>query len=96
MELGTTIKNARKRAGLTQQELANKVGCALPYIGRIETNKRKPSLAMLEKIFDTLSLSFDDLTVRAETAKELKTIFMRLDQKETDRALQILKLVFLG
>ena len=51
---------------------------------------------MLEKIFDTLSLSFDDLTVRAETAKELKTIFMRLDQKETDRALQILKLVFLG
>ena len=94
MDIGAIIKTARKRRGLTQQELASLVECALPHIGRIETNKRKPSLDLLEKIFDTLSLSFDDLTVDAETAKELKTLFMRLDQKEVEKALQILKLVF--
>jgi len=43
-ERGQRLKAARKRAGLTQAELAEKVGVGRVSIARIETGTRKPSM----------------------------------------------------
>lgn len=47
---GDAIRNARKKAGLTQKELAQKTGLAEITIRQYENNKREPKIETLQKI----------------------------------------------
>ena len=51
-EIAMIVKLARKRAGLTQVELAEKVGTAQSVIARLESgnDSRTPSLSLLSRI----------------------------------------------
>ncbi len=53
--IGIRVKDARKRKGLTQKELASRIGVDYTYIGRIERGVQLPSLKMLSSISDVLS-----------------------------------------
>lgn len=57
--LGINIKKRRKQLGLTQQELADKLGISLNFMGKIEVAFSKPSLdtliSMAEKLDTTVS-----------------------------------------
>ncbi|GIM29863.1 hypothetical protein CPJCM30710_25290 [Clostridium polyendosporum] len=55
------IKETRKTVGITQQELAQKVGATREYISNIENNHKKPSLDLLERIALVLNTSIKDL-----------------------------------
>ena len=44
------IRKYRNEAGLTQEELADKVGISRAYMGYIEQGRNMPSLEVLEKI----------------------------------------------
>lgn len=44
------LREARKRAGLTQAELAARAGVPQSTIGRIETGARVPSTELLERL----------------------------------------------
>lgn len=57
-EIGRRIKRIRVERGLTQKELASKVGIDFTYIGKIERGEQLPSLKILLKIADALSLPF--------------------------------------
>lgn len=48
--IGQRIKNARKNAGLTQLELAEKTKLSRSYIGDIEKDRYNPSVSTLELI----------------------------------------------
>lgn len=61
MNYGDSIKNARKKAGLTQKELAEKAGLAEITIRQYETNKREPRSENLKKIAAALEIPVDDL-----------------------------------
>lgn len=50
LEPAYQIARLRILRGMTQQELAEKVGTQQPSIARIESGKRRASIAMLEKI----------------------------------------------
>lgn len=50
MGVAETLREARLRAGLTQEELAARSGVAQPNIGAYETGRRKPSAAMVRRI----------------------------------------------
>ena len=50
--IGIILKDARKEAGLTQQELAEKSGTTKTYISRIENNKSDIELGTLRKIIE--------------------------------------------
>lgn len=54
--LGARIKELRKRAELSQDQLAEKVGIDGKYLSRIEVGKRYPSLETLERIADALQV----------------------------------------
>ena len=47
MTTGQLIQRARKKAGLTQSELAEKIGASVVTIGQYERNKRQPRIEQL-------------------------------------------------
>ena len=59
--LGHRIARQRRAAGLTQAELAEKVGVQPETISRLETGKRRVSLEMLGLISESLSLELYEL-----------------------------------
>lgn len=62
MTLGENIKALRIKKGLTQKELASKLGIAINSVSRYETNERQPSFKMLENIASALETDISDLT----------------------------------
>ena len=50
--LAQTLKEERKRAGLTQEELADKIGTKKTYISRLENGKADIQLSTLFRIFE--------------------------------------------
>ncbi|WP_082921813.1 helix-turn-helix domain-containing protein [Lewinella sp. 4G2] len=52
LNLGSKIKTIRKRIGLTQEELAKRVGTTKNYISKLENNKSDIELLTLKKIVE--------------------------------------------
>lgn len=61
MSIGKNIKRIRKDKGLTQQELALKVGVSQPMIGQIERETKIPTMLLGKEIADVLNCSLEDL-----------------------------------
>ena len=60
-QLGRHIQKVRKANGLTQDQLAEKIGTSTPWIGHIETGREVPNVKMLEKIARALRVKVKDL-----------------------------------
>ncbi|MEN0005157.1 MAG: helix-turn-helix transcriptional regulator [Bacteroidota bacterium] len=52
IKIGMMVKEARKEAGMTQAELAEKSGTSKHYISRLENNKSDIELLTLKKIIE--------------------------------------------
>jgi transcriptional regulator with XRE-family HTH domain len=61
MNTGERIKQARKKAGITQKELGNLVGMSYQQIAQYEKGIRKPKLETLSKIAEALNVLSSDL-----------------------------------
>jgi transcriptional regulator with XRE-family HTH domain len=48
--LASAVIAARNRAGLTQQELARKMGTTQPVVARLESGRTRPSMRTLERL----------------------------------------------
>ena len=59
--LGQNIKKKRKEYNMTQQELADRLGLSLNFVGKIEVAFSKPSLDTLIDIAAALDSSVSDL-----------------------------------
>lgn len=57
--IGLRIKLAREEANITQEELANAVGCTAKHIGAIERGVKTPSLDTLITIANKIGASAD-------------------------------------
>jgi transcriptional regulator with XRE-family HTH domain len=60
-ERGHRIARARKRRGLTQQDLAERVGVNRVSIARLEAGTRSPSMSTARRIADALGESLEML-----------------------------------
>ena len=86
--LGTNIKEARKKAGLTQMELAKLTNLSRSYIGDIEKDRYNPSLATLKAIANALNQPLDSILTDNDvnnneptlTARDEKDIKKKLDE----------------
>lgn len=81
MSVGDHIKNARKSAGITQKELAEKCGAAEITIRQYESNKREPRNEQLMKIARILNVELYDLL--GYTAPEQKEHVQKARSQET-------------
>ncbi len=68
------IKKRRKSLGMTQQELADKVGCSKGTLNKIETGHRRPSRAMALRLAEILEIPYDlrESFLRALRATQLQ------------------------
>ena len=61
MKLGKKIRQARKNAGLTQQELANKIGVTQAMVSYYEKDIKKQTIEVTKRIASVLNVSLDEL-----------------------------------
>jgi len=50
MSIATTVREARRRAGLSQAALAERAGVPQSTVGRIESGARAPSVELVERL----------------------------------------------
>lgn len=60
-QLGKNISHQRNKMCMTQQELADRAGISLNFMGKIEVAFSKPSLDTLIKIAEELNVSVSEL-----------------------------------
>ena len=98
--VGSRIKSARKKAGLTQLQLAEKIFVSESYIAMIESDKRNPSTDVVGKIADVLNVSVDhllfgDLPQNEQTMfNQWKKLMNGRSVKEIESAHKLVKLFF--
>jgi|KBSSwiStaDraftv2_1062776.scaffolds.fasta_scaffold12228_2 HTH-type transcriptional regulator/antitoxin HipB len=68
-QLGTEVRDARKKQGLSQEGLAARAGVSRAWLARFETGHPAASLAPLFRVLGALDLSLD-LTARTVTEAE--------------------------
>lgn len=59
LDLGYKIRQARERLGITQQELASRIGTRQSNISRLEFGNYNFTVEMLRKIADALDMSLE-------------------------------------
>ena len=57
LRVGQRIRKQRKLMGMTQKDVAEKVGISLPFYGHIERGTRKASLETMVSIANALGVS---------------------------------------
>ncbi|HCB23324.1 hypothetical protein A3B42_03535 [Candidatus Daviesbacteria bacterium RIFCSPLOWO2_01_FULL_38_10] len=60
--LSERLKEVRKNKRMTQQELAEKAGLHLTYVGHLELGKYHPTVFVMWKIAKALGVSMSELT----------------------------------
>ena len=63
---GERIALLREKHGLTQEELAHKIGITRAALSHYETNRRKPDYETIEKFADLFRVSVDYLLGRTD------------------------------
>jgi len=80
MTLGQHISSLRKQKKLSQSELGKQAGTSGDLIGRYERDEVKPSIEVIMRIADALSVSIDylvgktDLEIDQDTLKRLRDV----------------------
>lgn len=59
--MSVDLKARRKELGLSQTEVAQKIGCGCAHYSNIEHNRKKASREVLNKLAKTLGLRYEDL-----------------------------------
>jgi len=59
--LGSCMRDARNKRGLTQQQLSNKADVSIRHIANIEKGVKNPSFVILHALVTCLGVSPDDL-----------------------------------
>lgn len=59
--IGKRIKRLRRKADLTQEQLAEQINVSTTHVGLVETGKRRMSLKTLQKVASVLKVKVRDL-----------------------------------
>ena len=90
--LGEIIKNARAKADMTVETLANKVGVTERFIYRIENEGKKPSYEILYKLIRELAIVPDQIFFPEKQVQESEMeSLVRMLYSCDERSIQIIK-----
>lgn len=59
IQLAVEIVNAREAEGISQEELAKRMGTGQAVISRLENANAKPSLSLIQRLADALNLKVE-------------------------------------
>lgn len=86
-ELGARIKEARKKAKLSQTELANRLGKTLRTVQKYESGEIEPSLSVIRLIAFELKttpaflIGFDKNSIQMDTLADVFAFFYHMNEK---------------
>lgn len=80
MDFGSIVADLRKKKGISQTDLAAKLGIHKNVLGRYERNEVLPSIDIARKIADILDVSLDFLTGKAD---------VQIDKNTSERILEV-------
>lgn len=63
---GAVLREHRERAGLSQEDLADKAGLHRTYIGLLERGKRNPTLDAAQRLGNALGVTLTTLVTAVE------------------------------
>jgi len=69
--LGERIRQSRKKAKLTQEQLAESISLSVSHVGHIERGSRIPSIDTLVRMSSTLHVSIDYLLLGEFSAEHM-------------------------
>jgi len=75
--LGQVLKTRRETFGLSQRELARRLGIKASHVGYLETGRRRPSLSLLARLGNVLGLETEPLFLLAHP--EAKVLLKRFE-----------------
>ena len=83
--LKDNIKKARLDAGLTQKEVAEKLGVAQAQYARWESGGRNPKDETVEKLAEIFGTSFEILKGRDDGLEEIVSLLKKYELTEEDK-----------
>lgn len=69
-EFARRLRSHRRSLGLTQEEIARRIGTTTPYVGHLESGKRHPSENIVVKLADALGIDRAELFLLANPRAE--------------------------
>lgn len=95
--LSLIIKEAREKAGYTQEQLSSEIGQSDKYIGAVECGRLIPSYYVLKEIVRVLNLNgnslFYDFSDEDSSFEIAKFYFQRMAPQRRKLAIELLKTV---
>lgn len=67
--LGDELRKARKKAGMTQEDLAFAAGIDRSYVSLLETNRKSPTVDTLLRVCKALGAKASHLIARVESSE---------------------------
>ncbi|MCE1227503.1 MAG: helix-turn-helix domain-containing protein [Geobacteraceae bacterium] len=95
--LGKRIRELRKKAKLTQEQVAELLGIDQKHMSRIELGKSYPSLDRLIKISEVVGVSlpklfaFDHVKPERELQQQIAEMLIQLESKDLKRVFRIVE-----
>ena len=90
--LGSILKAAREKAGITIEALAEGTGITERYLYRIENEGKKPSFDVLYKLIRELSISADSIFYPEKPSKDSEVEnLLRMLSACDERSLEVVK-----
>ncbi|MDD6038319.1 MAG: helix-turn-helix transcriptional regulator [bacterium] len=86
MDIGSVIRTYRKEIGLTQEEMANRLGVSTPAVNKWENGNSNPDIELLAPIARLLHISLDTLMSFHEelTDAEIEDMIRKIDKMFSD------------
>lgn len=93
--IAQVIQDSRRKANLTQAQLAEKIGLSEKHISKIETGRYYPALDTFLKILDVLNLTLGDFglnrfSVKYPNKQYLQKIIDNSSQKQIDTYVDVI------
>jgi len=96
--IGERIRAYRTKAGLSQENLAEKAGLHSTYIGQLERGEKNATLESIEKVARALDVSFETLFMHIigglaqnESAEQCYSLIANQTEKEQRAILELVR-----
>lgn len=85
MNLGNNLFKARRKAGISQEVVAEKLGVSRQTISKWETSETIPDIYQAKKLAKLYNLSLDELIEFDTDIKEIEEIIKNIDEKVEEK-----------
>ena len=85
MSLGNNLFNARKKSGLSQEEVAGRLGVSRQAISKWELDETLPDICQSKRLANLYGLSLDELIEFDIDVKEIQEVIDRTSDEVTEK-----------